>query len=58
MCPGGQATIGTGGDLTERTGITKMRTGGKGDVLVEKMMKRAGASSSTSPRVHGAGCDW
>ena len=37
MCPGGQATIGTGGTLTERTGITRKRTGGKGDALVEKM---------------------
>ena len=58
MCPVGQATIGTGGALTERTGITRMRTGGKGDALVQNNDERAVASSSTLPRVHGAGCDW
>jgi hypothetical protein len=56
MCPGGQATIGTGGYLTERTGDIEKRTGGK-EMSSSRKNRCANSSSLKAPRALGAWCD-
>ena len=58
MCPGGQATIRTGGYLTERTGDIEKRTGGKEMSSSRKINRRAGSSFLRAPRVRDAESDW